>query len=200
VNHIQEMEPLAMPVCIAVNDAMNIYISDNNAHSIYSYNSVAQSLARFSLDAKRGRLLYVLRKPWQYKVGRGASFKTYLCVMARNLVYKRFRYDAFETGLEQLAETETSYKETETSYKLLDRLIAKEDAHAVRIAVGQLSPLQRESLILFEYEGLSLAEIAEIVGTDVGAVKSRLHRARASLRTKLLPRFKAAELTAETCL
>ena len=41
--------------------------------------------------------------------------------------------------------------------------------------------------MLFEYEGLALNEIAEVVGTDVGAVKSRLHRARGRLRNSLAP-------------
>jgi DNA-directed RNA polymerase specialized sigma24 family protein len=41
--------------------------------------------------------------------------------------------------------------------------------------------------VLFEYEGLSLNEIAGIVGADVGAVKARLFRARQRVKTALLP-------------
>ncbi len=57
----------------------------------------------------------------------------------------------------------------------------------VREAVFSLPPLQREALVLFEYEGLALSEIASILGTDVGAVKARLHRARERLRIALWP-------------
>jgi DNA-directed RNA polymerase specialized sigma24 family protein len=39
--------------------------------------------------------------------------------------------------------------------------------------------------VLFEYEGLALHEIAEIVGADVGAVKARLHRARQGVKSSL---------------
>jgi len=53
--------------------------------------------------------------------------------------------------------------------------------------VASLSPLQREALVLFEYEGLSLNEIASMVETDVGAVKARLFRARERLRNALQP-------------
>ncbi len=49
-------------------------------------------------------------------------------------------------------------------------------------AVRALRPLQREVVILAEYEGLTLAEIARAVDADVGTVKSRLHRARENLR------------------
>ena len=60
-------------------------------------------------------------------------------------------------------------------------------ATQVSEAVFSLPPLQREALILFEYEGLSLSEMAEIAGTDVGAIKARLYRAREGLRRILRP-------------
>ena len=41
----------------------------------------------------------------------------------------------------------------------------------VQEAVSSLPPLQREALVLADYEGLALSEIASLVGTDVGAVK-----------------------------
>jgi RNA polymerase sigma-70 factor (ECF subfamily) len=57
----------------------------------------------------------------------------------------------------------------------------------VRVAVSELPPLQREAIVLFEYEGLSLAEVASVCETDVGTVKARLHRARGRLRRTLAP-------------
>lgn len=69
----------------------------------------------------------------------------------------------------------------------LRRLLDDELALKVQEAVFSLPPLQREALVLFEYEGMTLAEIADMVGTDVGAIKSRLHRARERLRNVLRP-------------
>jgi RNA polymerase sigma-70 factor (ECF subfamily) len=57
----------------------------------------------------------------------------------------------------------------------------------VREAIVSLPPLQREALVLFEYEGLTLSEIAVIADTDIGAVKSRLYRARERLKVILGP-------------
>ena len=54
-------------------------------------------------------------------------------------------------------------------------------------AVQALPPLQREVVILFEYEGLTLDEVARAVEAETGTVKSRLHRARQNLRRMLAP-------------
>ena len=69
----------------------------------------------------------------------------------------------------------------------LDRLLDDELSVKVREAVLSLPPLQREALVLFEFEGLALSEIARITGADVGAVKSRLYRGREGLRNILRP-------------
>ena len=71
-------------------------------------------------------------------------------------------------------------------------MVAQETADAVRCAVEALPPLQREALILFEYDDLSLEEISAVVGVELAAVKSRLHRARVGLRRTLLPLKKVA--------
>ena len=64
-------------------------------------------------------------------------------------------------------------------------LLTGEVQDAVAQAVAQLPEAQREALILAHYEQLPLAEIARILELEVGAVKSRLERARARLRETL---------------
>jgi RNA polymerase sigma-70 factor, ECF subfamily len=49
-------------------------------------------------------------------------------------------------------------------------------------ALGTLPPRAREAIVLFELEGWSLEELAELQGQSLSAVKSRLARARARLR------------------
>ena len=50
------------------------------------------------------------------------------------------------------------------------------------LLIAQLAPEFREVLILREMEDLSYREIAEITGTPIGTVMSRLARARTQLR------------------
>jgi len=72
----------------------------------------------------------------------------------------------------------------------LERVLDEELATLVRDAVLSLPALQREALVLFEFEDLSLSEIADITDSDVGAVKARLHRARQGLKSMLGPYLK----------
>ncbi len=108
-----------------------------------------------------------------------ASLRTYLYAAVRNLSLKRIRQRTGETALDDLMEERGEGEEP------LRKVLDAELSEVVRGAVESLPQLQRESLILFEYEGLSLSEIALVVEADVGTVKSRLHRARVQLR-KLL--------------
>lgn len=57
----------------------------------------------------------------------------------------------------------------------------------VREAMDRLPEPQRQALILFADEELSYAEIAEVLGTNIGTVKSRLFHAKRTLRRLLRP-------------
>ena len=133
-------------------------------------------------DVTHDCFLSLIRKHENYRPER-ASLKTYLYAAARNLALKHFRDQGRETALDEVVEEPKDSPRRAPFRRVLDEELA---AH-VREAVSRLPPLQRESLILFEYEGLSLSEVAEIAGTDVGAVKARLYRARESLRRILRP-------------
>jgi RNA polymerase sigma-70 factor (ECF subfamily) len=62
---------------------------------------------------------------------------------------------------------------------------ARELAERVRAAIATLPRGQREAVTLFYLAGLTHAETAAHLGTAVSAVKTRLHKARASLRAQL---------------
>jgi RNA polymerase sigma-70 factor (ECF subfamily) len=65
------------------------------------------------------------------------------------------------------------------------RAHAKELGTLLSAAIASLPPAYREALILRDVEGLSAEEAAKVVGIDVRALKSRLHRARMEVREKL---------------
>jgi len=139
-------------------------------------------------DVTHDCFLSLIRKPENFRPER-ASLKTYLYAAARNLALKHFRDQGRETGLEEVAEEPKDSPRRGPLRRLLD----EELATRVREAVFSLPPLQREALILFEYEGLSLNEVAEIAGTDAGAIKARLYRAREGLRRTLRPYLNSSQ-------
>jgi len=57
-------------------------------------------------------------------------------------------------------------------------------------AIGQLSPIYREVLVLRDIEELSVAETAGALAISVSSVKVRLHRARIMLQKELAPKLK----------
>jgi len=68
-----------------------------------------------------------------------------------------------------------------------DHVLREERRHLVLRALQRLPAIQREAIILREYEELTYEEIAETLGITVQAVKSRLFRARTELERLLKP-------------
>jgi RNA polymerase sigma-70 factor, ECF subfamily len=64
---------------------------------------------------------------------------------------------------------------------------ATESGLWVRRAVEKLEPMDREILLLREFEQLSYAEIADLLQLPLNTVRSRLFRARTALRNLLEP-------------
>jgi len=66
-----------------------------------------------------------------------------------------------------------------------DRVRALEIDARVHGALDVLSPAQRSVFVMRHYEGLQLAEIAEVLGCTVGSVKVHLFRALKKLQNEL---------------
>jgi RNA polymerase sigma-70 factor (ECF subfamily) len=124
-------------------------------------------------DLAQEVFLALLRNPDRFDPARG-TLRTFLLAIARNLALKQWRDRHQFVELDDERFVAPSFDVT-----------ARETADLVAAAVRALPPLQREVVILAEYEQCSLAEIARMVGADVGTVKSRLHRARENLRRML---------------
>ena len=68
-------------------------------------------------------------------------------------------------------------------------VLAAEQAELIDKAIHQLPEPYRDVYVLADVEGLPNAEIGEMLGLNVPAVKSRLHRARLRMRDALAPHF-----------
>jgi RNA polymerase sigma-70 factor, ECF subfamily len=115
------------------------------------------------------------QKPEGFDPARGA-LRAYLLGVARNLVLKQWRRERPHEVLDE-----------ESSVCPAFDVAAFARGEAVKKAVLLLPALQRETLILAEYEDLTLDEISKATDAELAAVKSRLHRARQNLRRMLTP-------------
>jgi RNA polymerase sigma-70 factor (ECF subfamily) len=131
--------------------------------------------AQLAEDVVQDCFLALWRKPGAYDANRGA-LRAFLLGIARNRVLKNWRD----------AHPHDSIDEDSVMCAPVDLMI-QERAEMVSRAVQMLAPLQREAIILAEYEELTLEEIARVTDATVGGVKSRLHRGRANLRRVLAP-------------
>jgi RNA polymerase sigma-70 factor (ECF subfamily) len=63
-------------------------------------------------------------------------------------------------------------------------------ANRIQTALDEVPTENREPFLLFEYQGLSYQEIADVMKLTVPAVKSRIYRSREQLRILLEPYYK----------
>ena len=148
---------------------------EQHKDAVYRFAWRMSGSAAAAEDITQDAFVGLLRHPDRFNPDRG-SLRAFLLGVARNLALKRWRK---EHRLEPL--------DDETLVAAPIDLERGELGDLVGRAVQALRPLQREVVVLAEYEGLTLAEIARAVDADVGTVKSRLHRARENLRRMLSP-------------
>jgi len=126
-------------------------------------------------DIVQACFLELLRPDCSYDPAR-APVRTWLFGVVRNQSLKRSRQRDFASSEIQ---EEGNGRSPESEF------LRSEMEGAVRRAVMLLPQIQREVLILAHYEQMPLGEIARIMSLELGAVKSRLQRARASLKEHL---------------
>lgn len=122
---------------------------------------------------------------------RGASsISTWLYTIARSFCIKKRRRSKFAPTEERSLDTEMTAEGiqlTDPAQSPDEALAGKEVERALEQAIRTLEPMYREVLLLRDVEGLTAPEVAEVLGVSVQAVKSRLHRARLSVRAQVAP-------------
>lgn len=147
---------------------------DEHKNAVYAFALRMSGSAEAAEDAAQECFVQLMRHPARFDPARG-SMRAFLLGVTRNLVFRHWRA---ESRLDPLDES-LEWPAPDLGDGSLRMLVAS--------AVQALPPLQREAVVLFEYEGFTLEEIAGLVGADVGTIKSRLHRARERLRRALAP-------------
>lgn len=139
-------------------------------------------------DATERTFLAALRGLGGFR-DRGSSFRAWLFRIAHNELAnavrgrsRRRRHTLNLGGMDRPIEPPAP--ETSDPAHALDRL---DDARRVRSALGRLPADRRQVLVLRFVDGLSTAEIGEVLGRSAGAVRVLQHRALRDLAERLGP-------------
>lgn len=118
-----------------------------------------------------------------------ARFFTYVYTVTLNLCRNaRLRNSKRQmVSLDEEKEDAPSLQIPDPSGSAADSLDRVELAEVIRKAISDLPEEQRELVILQRYQGLAYEEICEMTGQSLSAVKSKLHRAKITLKKKLEP-------------
>lgn len=126
-----------------------------------AYVRAFDALVEGRFDARSGAFT------WLYRIVANAALDA-----MRSRKRRRARFEG-ETQTEHAEEVATA-----------ERIEARAALREISAVLEQLPPDQRAAIVLKELEGMSSAEVAEVMNCSIGAVEQRLVRARATLRTR----------------
>lgn len=114
------------------------------------------------------------------KFRRAAAITTWLLAIVRNTCHRLVRQHRGEEDLADVLPTLPDPRgliEDQVAAEQVERILAN--------AIAHLDANHREVILLRDVEGLTAPEAASHLAISIGALKSRLHRARSELRTSL---------------
>jgi len=117
----------------------------------------------------------------------GAAALPWLLAIARNALRDHARRAQVRPGTRPVArgEHEPAQREAPPDARGDEVLAGQEMLEVVRNVLHDLPALQREAFVLLRFEGMSVSEAAQVLGTTEGAVKVRAFRASEALRAAL---------------
>jgi RNA polymerase sigma-70 factor (ECF subfamily) len=111
----------------------------------------------------------------------GTPFQAWLYRIARNLIIDNRRKASSRNEMPLVEEFDSIAGEHDPVQVVEDQMVVEQ----VQAVLGELKPLKRDVLILRFIVGLSLNEVASILGRTIGSIKVTQHRALKELRTML---------------
>ena len=119
------------------------------------------------------------------------KFSTWMFTIAANLSRNHARWNSRHPSMSTVSNADDG-KENDWSDSIVDpaeqpdrRAVREDEARQIREAVQELPHDLRTAVLLFEFEGMSHADIANVLGCTSNAVETRLYRARQLLRERL---------------
>jgi RNA polymerase sigma-70 factor, ECF subfamily len=146
---------------------------------VYRFARMMSGSVATAEDVTQETFTVLLRNLRRYEPDR-AGLSTYLYGVARNVTRTRLRRERRFVRLEGTPDREPlSRQDPSAVFEQSQRWLR------LRQVIAELPSRYREVIILCAVHGLSYAEVAVILGTPVGTVRSRLSRARHAVAERL---------------
>lgn len=177
-------------------EAFNLLI-DRHRQAVYRVALRYMRDPDLAADVTQDAFLRAYRSIDSFRNDRGGGFRPWLLRITANRALDVLRARArrpassLDAMLEQRESNWEPTLDEDGPTELAERRALRDQIEHV---IGQLSEDQRMAVVLYDIEGYSYEEMAEITDVAIGTVKSRLHRGRARLRELLLSDPTAREL------
>lgn len=140
-------------------------------------------------DIAQDIFLKLFRSIERFDRDRGVKFTTWTYTLVRNHCFDVLKKRQLKTTSLTVVDDEDKQRDLpdHDAQEPTPILEARELGRKIEEALSLLGEDQRMVFILREYEGLEYGAIAQVMDVSEGTVKSRLHRAKEALRTRLAP-------------
>lgn len=136
-----------------------------------------------AMDCAQEAMLRIWRSIGTYR--KQASFSTWVYRITTNACLDMLRKKKIRPSVSLDAMTEDGFMPPDPSGDPHDFAEASARKRALADSIASLQPDMRAALVLRDVQGFSYEDVAAILDTPLGTVKSRINRAREKLRTIL---------------
>ena len=146
--------------------------------AVYRFARLMTGSAPAAEDVVQEVFLALMKDAARYDAGR-AALTTYLFGMARRVTRRRLLRER------RFVEINAGEGARDVAPSASDVLERRDMLQRLREAILSLPSRYREVIVLCDVEGVTYETAAESIGCAIGTIRSRLHRARQLLATKL---------------
>jgi RNA polymerase sigma-70 factor, ECF subfamily len=187
---------LKIPVTLSDNELLHLMMDgDSQAFSeiyrrhhlsIYRFARLMSDSKTIAEDVTQEVFMVLIREVNRFDPERG-TLPAFLYGIARNYVKRFQKRDRFHISLADESENheDTAGIQLIAPDNPFGEFTRNETIKLVRKAVLNLPSRYREVVVLCDFQELSYAEAADILGCPIGTINSRLHRAHSLLLKKL---------------
>jgi RNA polymerase sigma-70 factor, ECF subfamily len=185
-NHAAEEDKAYMLRIATGDEAAFEALYDRYSRLLYS---ILLSVLRQPTEAQdmlQELFLHIWHQAKQFNQERGSVY-SWLVTMTRNRAIDRLRSKSFREKMQESSNDEAMMLVPDSDITALDSISLAEDRERIHAALAQIPAEQRDALMLAYFQGYTQTEIAELLQTPLGTIKTRMRQGLIKLSSLLQP-------------